>query len=90
MQASSVHLILENNEFFLIFLENHDIIHLNIRKKSMKMDKVAGSGNDEFYTPQYAVMPILKYVKPNSRVLCPFDTKDSWFVKLLSGGGLAL
>lgn len=30
----------------------------------MKMDKVAGSGNDEFYTPDYAITPIVKYVKP--------------------------
>ena len=30
----------------------------------MKMDKVANSGNDEFYTPRYAVKPILKYLKP--------------------------
>ena len=29
----------------------------------MKMDKVAGSGNDEFYTPAYAIKPILKYVE---------------------------
>lgn len=28
----------------------------------MKMDKVAGSGNDEFFTPRYAIEPILKYV----------------------------
>ena len=25
----------------------------------MKMDKVAGSGNDEFYTPKYANIPIV-------------------------------
>ena len=24
----------------------------------MKMDKVAGSGNDEFYTPEYAITPL--------------------------------
>lgn len=30
----------------------------------MKMDKVAGSGNDEFYTPNYAITPIMKYVAP--------------------------
>lgn len=29
----------------------------------MKMDKIAGSGNDEFYTPQYAIEPLLKYLK---------------------------
>ena len=27
----------------------------------MKMDKVASSQNDEFYTPEYAIKPILKY-----------------------------
>lgn len=49
----------------------------------MKMDKVAGSGNDEFYTPVYAVEPILKYVEAGSTVWCPFDTEESNFVKLL-------
>lgn len=34
----------------------------------MKMDKVAGSGNDEFYTPEYAVEPILEFV-PNNAVI---------------------
>jgi hypothetical protein len=53
----------------------------------MKMDKVAGSGNDEFYTPEYAVKPILKYLKPNSIVWCPFDTADSYFVKILRERG---
>ena len=45
------------------------------------MDEIAGSGNDEFYTPLYAVKPIFKYVKPNSKIWCPFDTEQSWFVK---------
>ena len=31
----------------------------------MKMDKVAGSGNDEFFTPDYAITPILKYIPPH-------------------------
>ena len=30
----------------------------------MKMDLVAGSKNDEFYTPEYAIYPILKYLTP--------------------------
>lgn len=30
----------------------------------MKMDKVAGSGNDEFYTPSYAISPIMKHLSP--------------------------
>ncbi len=49
----------------------------------MKMDKVAGSGNDEFFTPLYAILPILKYLNPNSKVWCPFDTEESLFVKTL-------
>ena len=28
----------------------------------MKMDKVAGSGNDEFYTPEYAIAPLYKFL----------------------------
>lgn len=53
----------------------------------MKMDKVAGSGNDEFYTPRYAVEPILKYVKKGSLVWCPFDTEESLFIKMLREHG---
>lgn len=49
----------------------------------MKMDKIAGSKNDEFYTPLYAVKPIAKYLTPNSVIWCPFDTKESIFVKYL-------
>ena len=30
----------------------------------MKMDKVAGSGNDEFYTPEYAIARVYKYLRP--------------------------
>jgi hypothetical protein len=47
----------------------------------MKMDKVASSGNDEFYTPVYAIEPILKYIKNNSVIWCPFDEEHSLFVK---------
>lgn len=53
----------------------------------MKMDKVANSGNDEFYTPRYAIEPILKYIKPNSRIWCPFDTFESNYVKVLQEAG---
>jgi len=53
----------------------------------MKMDKVAGSGNDEFYTPEYAIKPLLKYLKPKSIIWCPFDTLDSNFVNLLDKDG---
>ncbi len=41
------------------------------------MDKVASSGNDEFYTPVYAIEPLIKYLKPGSTIWCPFDTEIS-------------
>ena len=53
----------------------------------MKMDKVANSGNDEYYTPEYAIIPILKYLKPQSRIWCPFDTSQSNFKKMLEEAG---
>ena len=53
----------------------------------MKMDKVAGSKNDEFYTPLYAVIPIEKHLKPNSKIWCPFDTENSIFVKYFNKCG---
>lgn len=53
----------------------------------MKMDKVAGSRNDEFYTPRYAIEPILKYVRKGSIIWCPFDTEQSLFVKMLKEHG---
>lgn len=52
----------------------------------MKMDLVANSGNDEFYTPGYAVVPIMKYIPAGSTIWCPFDTSDSLFVKKFIGG----
>ena len=54
----------------------------------MKMDKVAGSGNDEFYTPEYAVAPILKYIKKQGATIwCPFDTEKILFVNMLREAG---
>src|SRR5699024_7218962 len=53
----------------------------------MRMDKLAGSGNDEFYTPYYAIKPILKYIDPRSTVWCPFDTVDSLYVNALEAEG---
>ena len=47
----------------------------------MKMDIVANSGNDEFYTPLYAIKPIEKYIERSSVIWCPFDTEQSLFVK---------
>ena len=43
--------------------------------------------NDEYYTPSYAVYPIIKYIKPNSIIWCPFDKEDSQFVRVLKQQG---
>jgi len=51
------------------------------------MDKVAGSQNDEFYTPEYAVLPILNYLKVGAVIWCPFDTEESIFVKKFRENG---
>lgn len=40
------------------------------------------SVNDEKYTPNYAVLPMLKYL-PKKTIWCPFDTKNSEFVLAL-------
>lgn len=45
------------------------------------------SKNDERYTPPILVKPILKYIKQNSTIWCPFDTKDSEFVIQLQEAG---
>lgn len=49
----------------------------------MKLDKITNK-NDECYTPAYAISPILKYIPKGSKVWCPFDTAESYFVKMLS------
>ena len=40
--------------------------------------------NDECYTPDYGVEPILKYIPKDATVWCPFDTKKSQFVIQIS------
>lgn len=39
--------------------------------------------NDECYTPDYAVRPILKYLPKDKIIWCPFDKEESNFVKIL-------
>lgn len=48
----------------------------------MILAKIANSHNDEYYTPKYAIIPLLKYLRPHSKVWCPFDTAESNFVKI--------
>lgn len=48
----------------------------------MKLDEITVK-KDEYYTPPYAVKPILHYIPRGATVWCPFDTEDSFFVKML-------
>ena len=43
--------------------------------------------NDEYYTPTYAVYPIIKYIKPNSTIWCTFDIEDSNYVRIFKKEG---
>lgn len=55
-------------------------------KKSAEILYSPGS-NDECYTPDYAVEPILRYIKPGSVIWCPFDKPGSAFVQTLRRAG---
>jgi len=50
-----------------------------------KQDKVNKS--DEFYTLEYAIKPLLKYIPSEKTIWCPFDKVESNFVKLLRENG---
>ena len=43
--------------------------------------------SDEYFTPEYAVKPLLKYFERDQLIWCPFDKKDSAFVSVLEGAG---
>lgn len=43
--------------------------------------------NDECYTPRYVVESIVEYIPKNKVIWCPFDKKESFFVKVLKERG---
>ena len=43
--------------------------------------------NDECHTLDYAVKPILRFIPKEAVVWCPFDLKESEFVKQITGLG---
>lgn len=51
-----------------------------------------GAENDNGLTPAYAVIPLLKYIraKKYKKILCPFDTPDSNYVKIMRENGLTV
>jgi hypothetical protein len=44
----------------------------------------SAGNNDECYTPDYGVKPILEYIPEGATVWCPFDKENSEFVRLIS------
>lgn len=52
-------------------------------------EQIKKSNTDEWYTPEYAVRYIIPYLrnKGYNRILCPFDTSESNFVKVLKQKG---
>ena len=43
--------------------------------------------SDEFYTLDYAIIPLIKYIPKNKTIWCPFDKKESRYVVLLKEYG---
>ena len=60
--------------------------------KGFNVARIANSKNDEFYTPAYAITPLLRHLPPPHReqpisIWCPFDTEQSLFVKIFRAFG---
>lgn len=47
----------------------------------------SNGNNDECFTPDYGVKPIIKYIPKNVVVWSPFDTEDSEYVKQIRANG---
>ena len=59
-----------------------------VKKSYTDQEVIYSKGkNDELYTLAYGVKPILKYVPKDYTVWCPFDTRESEFVKQLKNNG---
>lgn len=55
-------------------------------QESFSKDLMYSKGNnDECYTPDYGVEPILKYIPKGVTVWCPFDKIESEFVQQITG-----
>lgn len=52
----------------------------------MKLDIVCNK-KDEFYTPPYAITPLLKYIDSSATIWCPFDMEESYFTRIFSKRG---
>jgi len=53
----------------------------------LNLGKIYANPSDEYFTPAYAITPLLPYLKPQSTIWCPFDTPESHYVKVLTEAG---
>ena len=70
------------NFFVYLSVESGDFTIIS----QIKSDKILYSvgKNDECYTPDYGVKPILEFIPKDVIVWCPFDTEDSEFTRQIS------
>ena len=59
------------------------VFYVNMSIDSKELMYSSGN-NDECYTPEYGVTPILKYIPEGVTVWCPFDKVESEFVQQIS------
>ena len=45
---------------------------------------------DEYYTKEYAVLPLIKYIPIGAKIWCPFDTVNSKFVEVFVRYGFSV
>ena len=50
-------------------------------------DAIVRGGSDEWYTPEWAVEVIADYLPGRGKILCPFDTRESEFYRVLTRRG---
>ena len=79
VKCSKTSNLFDHLTFYFFYVKIVFFVGGKVKRWNLKKGKT-----DEWYTPKSAVKPILKYIKPNSVIWCPFDTKDSNFVKLLN------
>lgn len=70
----------------LLFLENEDE-EPEKEKVFAQSFGINHGGTDEWYTPREAVEVLLPYLEPGSKILCPFDTEESEYVKVFKDHG---
>lgn len=61
-----------------------------MKKMDSKKVLYSNGGSDEMYTPSYGVEPILEFIPKDAIVWCPFDKKDSEFVRQIQKKGNAV